>query len=200
MAESDQRPPDLPIHGWRTQRETAGRNERAIVEAATALMRERGTADVEVRDIAARAGVGVGTVYRRFGDKASLIAAVLGEQERALQDALLSGPAPLGPGAPAAERLVAFLEALCALTEANLDVLAASEGAAPGSRRLIPRLAAARGNAACVDRPGSRYAVVGRGAAGPVAGGAVPPAAPRAGIQRGADRRQRHRRRPAALV
>jgi AcrR family transcriptional regulator len=134
MAESDQRPPDLPIHGWRTQRETAGRNERAIVEAATALMRERGTADVEVRDIAARAGVGVGTVYRRFGDKASLIAAVLGEQERALQDALLSGPAPLGPGAPAAERLVAFLEALCALTEANLDVLAASEGAAPGAR------------------------------------------------------------------
>jgi AcrR family transcriptional regulator len=133
MAVPGLNPSDLPMRGWRPQREAAGRNERAIVEAATALMRERG-ADVEVRDVAARAGVGVGTVYRRFGDKASLIAAVIGEQERALQDALLSGPPPLGPGAPAGDRLVAFLQALCALTEANVDVLAASEGAAPGAR------------------------------------------------------------------
>jgi len=125
------------MRGWRPQREAAARNERTIVDAATALFRERGVASVEVRDIAARAGVGVGTVYRRFGDKASLIAAVLGEQERELQDRLLSGPPPLGPGAPPAERLVAFLQALCALTEANADVLAASEGAAPGARYRV---------------------------------------------------------------
>jgi AcrR family transcriptional regulator len=125
---------ELPMRGWKPQREAAARNEQTIVAAAAKLFAQRGVADVEVRDIASEAGVGVGTVYRRFGDKASLIAAVIGEQERALQDALLSGAPPLGPGAPAGERLVAFLRALCALTEANADVLAASEGAAPGAR------------------------------------------------------------------
>jgi AcrR family transcriptional regulator len=134
MAERGDHPTELPMHGWRRQREAAARNEQTIVDAATALFAEHGVEKVDVRDIAARAGVGVGTVYRRFGDKASLIAAVLGEQERELQDALLSGPPPLGPGAPADRRLVAFLQALCALTEANVDVLAASEGSSPGAR------------------------------------------------------------------
>lgn len=127
----------LPMQGWRPQREAATRNHEAVLASAADLFRERGVADVEVRDIASRAGVGIGTVYRRFGDKASLIAAVIGEQERDLQDALLSGPPPLGPGAPPAERLVAFLDALCAFTEANIDVLAASEGASPAARFRI---------------------------------------------------------------
>ena len=122
---------------WRRQREAASRNETAIVDAASALFRDRGVENVDVRDIAAAAGVGIGTVYRRFGDKASVIAAAIGEQERALQDALLSGPPPLGPGAPPRERLAAFLAALCELTEHNLDVLAASEGSSPGARYRI---------------------------------------------------------------
>lgn len=122
---------------WRRQREAASRNETAIVDAASALFRDRGVENVDVRDIAAAAGVGIGTVYRRFGDKASVIAAAIGEQERALQDALLSGPPPLGPGAPPQERLAAFLAALCELTERNLDVLAASEGSSPGARYRI---------------------------------------------------------------
>jgi AcrR family transcriptional regulator len=90
-----------------------------------------------VRLIAAAAGVGVGTVYRRFGDKASLIAAILGEQERALQDAVLRGPPPLGPGAPPRERLEAFLETICGVLEANMDKIAASEAAAGGERYRI---------------------------------------------------------------
>jgi len=129
--------PALPMQGWRPQREAATRNHQALLDAAAELVRERGVADVDVRDIASRAGVGVGTVYRRFGDKANLIAAVIGQQERDLQDALLSGPAPLGPGAPPADRLAAFLQALCALTEANLDILTASEGASPAARFRI---------------------------------------------------------------
>jgi AcrR family transcriptional regulator len=137
VIDEEQQGRDLPMRGWRPQREAAARNERTIVDAAAALFGELGVAGVEVRDIAARAGVGVGTVYRRFGDKASLIAAVLGEQERELQDGLLSGPPPLGPDAAPAQRLVAFLEALCALTEANADVLAASEGAAPAARYRV---------------------------------------------------------------
>ena len=122
---------------WQRQRDAASRNQAAIADAAAELFRRRGVANVEVRDIAAAAGVGVGTVYRRFGDKASVIAAVIGEEERALQNALLSGPPPLGPGAPPAERLNAFLRELAALTERNLDVLAASESAAPGGRYRI---------------------------------------------------------------
>lgn len=133
---------DLPLadgapRAWRRQRDAASRNETAIVEAATELFRDRGVDNVDVREIAAAAGVGIGTVYRRFGDKASVIAAAIGEQERALQDAVLAGPPPLGPGAPPQERLAAFLAALCELTERNLDVLSASEGSSPGARYRV---------------------------------------------------------------
>jgi AcrR family transcriptional regulator len=140
---------------WQRQRDAASRNQAAIADAAAELFRLHGVANVDVRDIAAAAGVGVGTVYRRFGDKASVIAAVIGEQERALQDALLSGPPPLGPGAPPAERLGAFLRELAALTERNLDVLAASEGAAPGARYRIGAYGAWRLHVAVLLRAAS---------------------------------------------
>ncbi|CAA9569609.1 MAG: Transcriptional regulator, AcrR family [uncultured Thermomicrobiales bacterium] len=113
--------------GWQPQRRAAALNEAAILKAADELLRSRGIDGADMREIAARAGVGIGTLYRRFGDKATLIAAVVGEQERALQDDLLRGPPPLGPGAPAAERLEAFLQALCRLTEANAEALAAGQ-------------------------------------------------------------------------
>lgn len=145
MPRRDSRAPEPPPpRQWEAQRASAARNQRAIEQAAAELFRTRGVDRVDVRDIAAAAGVGVGTVYRRFGDKARVIAAVIGEQERELQDALLSGPPPLGPGAPAPERLAAFLQALSALTEANLDVLAASEGSAPGARYRVGSYAAWR--------------------------------------------------------
>lgn len=134
--------PELPLAGsahraWDRQRTVASRNEQAILDAAGDLLGRHGTDAVDVRQIAEAAGVGVGTVYRRFGDKASVIAALIGDQERRLQDDVLSGPPPLGPGAPAPERLEAFLRALCALTECNLDLLYASESAAAGGRQAI---------------------------------------------------------------
>jgi AcrR family transcriptional regulator len=127
---SDRPPPS----GWEAQRGAAARNERAILEAADHVLRTSGAGGADVREIAAAAGVGVGTVYRRFGDKSGLIAAVVGEQERALQDALLSGPPPLGPGAPPRDRLEAFLRALCQHTERNIDVLVAADASAPRGR------------------------------------------------------------------
>ncbi len=114
------------------QREQAARNEARILDATRALLRDDDAGAVEIRDIAKAAGVGVGTVYRRFGDKAALLAAVIGADERVLQDALLSGPPPVGPGAPAGERLGAFLDALAALTEANLNALLATDAASAG--------------------------------------------------------------------
>ena len=67
--------------------------------------------------IAAAAGVGKGTLFRRFGDRAGLAQALLQEQTRALQEAIIRGPAPLGPGAPPQERLKAMARAQVALME-----------------------------------------------------------------------------------
>jgi AcrR family transcriptional regulator len=129
--------PELPLaEGWRPQRETAAHNRTRIVDAARKLLRSGDAGSLDVRDVAKAAGVGVGTVYRRFGDKAGLLAAIVGDEERQLQDALLHGRPPLGPGAPPAERLTAFLEALAALTERNIGALLVTDATPPGRLRI----------------------------------------------------------------
>lgn len=59
----------------RRLRADAQRNEDALLEAAKAVFAEQGV-DAPVREIAVRAGVGMGTLYRRFPKRADLIAAV----------------------------------------------------------------------------------------------------------------------------
>lgn len=59
-------------------------------------------------DVAAAAGVGKGTLFRRFGSRAGLMMVLLDEDERATQQAFLFGPPPLGPDSPPMDRLVAF--------------------------------------------------------------------------------------------
>ncbi|WP_327320987.1 TetR/AcrR family transcriptional regulator [Streptomyces sp. NBC_01235] len=75
--------------------------------------------------VAEAAGVGKGTLFRRFGDRDGLLPALLGETEAAFQEAYASGPPPLGPGTPAAVRLVAFGSALVERTGADADLGAA---------------------------------------------------------------------------
>jgi AcrR family transcriptional regulator len=89
---------------------------------------------VSIDDIAASAGVGKGTLYRRFGDKSGLAAALLDERESGLQAAMLGGPPPLGPGAPPADRLAAFAAAYLEFVDAHLDLVAMSQTASPGAR------------------------------------------------------------------
>jgi AcrR family transcriptional regulator len=60
----------------RPLRADAERNRRRILEAAAELFAERGL-QVSLDDVAARAGVGVGTVYRRFPNREALVNAVL---------------------------------------------------------------------------------------------------------------------------
>src|SRR2546430_13686986 len=105
------RPPRSTLFPYTTLFRSAARNRARILDAAERLFREHGVAAVSMDQLAQAAGVGKGTLFRRFGDKAGLAVALLDSRERELQAAILSGPPPLGPGAPAADRLVALLAA-----------------------------------------------------------------------------------------
>ena len=54
-----------------------------VLAAAERLFAERGPCSVSMDAVAAAAGVGKGTLFRRFGDRAGLVQAVLSERERA---------------------------------------------------------------------------------------------------------------------
>jgi AcrR family transcriptional regulator len=75
----------------RSKRADARRNEATLLDAAAAAFVASGV-DVPVRDIATRAGVGVGTIYRHFPTRADLIVAVYRHQVEACAAA---GPALL---------------------------------------------------------------------------------------------------------
>ncbi|MEV0615045.1 helix-turn-helix domain-containing protein [Nonomuraea sp. NPDC050404] len=103
----------LPIVGQPQQeRADAARNRRKIIEVAAQMIAEQGAEELSLDEVARAACVGVGTVYRRFGDRAGLVLALIDDRERRFQSEFLSGPPPLGPGAPADRRVVAFLHAL----------------------------------------------------------------------------------------
>lgn len=118
-------------------RADAARNRAAILAAAALLFAEHGVGAVSMDQVAAAAGVGKGTLFRRFGDKAGLAAALLDEREAQLQEAILRGPPPLGPGAPPPDRLAAFTGAYLDYLLPHLDLVRMSETAAPGARYRI---------------------------------------------------------------
>lgn len=119
--------------GAPVERRDAAANRVRILRAARRMLREEGLASVSIDRIAAEAGVGKGTIFRRFGDRAGLTSALLDESMRAFQDAFLAGPPPLGPGAPASERLEAFVEAFLAMMDADLEIALAADRAAPAT-------------------------------------------------------------------
>jgi AcrR family transcriptional regulator len=73
------------------KRADARRNEQTLLEAAAAVFVTAGV-DAPVRDIAAKAGVGMGTIYRHFPTRSDLIIAVYQHQVEACAEA---GPALL---------------------------------------------------------------------------------------------------------
>lgn len=83
------------------KRSDARRNEQTLLAAAAALFATSGV-DVPVRDIATKAGVGMGTIYRHFPTRADLIIAVYRHQVEACAEA---GPALLASGATPHEAL-----------------------------------------------------------------------------------------------
>jgi AcrR family transcriptional regulator len=109
-------------------RADAARNRDKVLAAAEKLFAERSADGVTMDAVAAEAGVGKGTLFRGFGDRAGLVLALLTEHERRLQEDIIRGPAPLGPGAPPAERLVAFGERLLQHLAQHGELIAAAEG------------------------------------------------------------------------
>jgi AcrR family transcriptional regulator len=124
----------LPIAGARRERADAAANRVRILEAAVRVLAERGAAGTSIDAVAAEAGVGKGTIFRRFGDRSGLFQALLDEHLRAFQDAFMAGPPPLGPGAPAEDRLAAFFDGLLDLHDDQLELTLALER----DRRGVP--------------------------------------------------------------
>ena len=116
-----ERPPSAPL-----ERGDAARNRALLLDAARRLIAERGADAVSMDDIAAAAGVGKGTVFRRFGSRAGLMMVLLDEDERASQEAFLFGPPPLGPDAPPLDRLLAFGRDRLRFAHAHHELLSAA--------------------------------------------------------------------------
>ncbi|MGW2300491.1 TetR/AcrR family transcriptional regulator [Streptomyces sp. NPDC001809] len=116
------------------ERADAARNRRKILDAAARIVAEDGPQAVTMNQVAHASGIGVGTVYRRFGDVSQLLWALLDDRERQFQEAYMSGPPPLGPGAPAEARLDAFLDALVDRVGEQREILLAAHSAAPRAR------------------------------------------------------------------
>lgn len=100
---------ELPLSGTApAERGDAARNRRLLLDTARRLIAEHGADALTMDALARAAGVGKGTVFRRFGSRAGLMTVLLDEDERASQQAFLFGPPPLGPDAPPLQRLLAF--------------------------------------------------------------------------------------------
>ena len=127
---ADQEPPE---------RGDAVRNRALLLAAARRLIAERGPDAVTMDDIASAAGVGKGTVFRRFGSRAGLMLVILDEDERHFQHALMFGPPPLGPGAPPLQRLLSYGRARLTFVDNHLAVLC-DAARDPTTRYMAPAM------------------------------------------------------------
>jgi len=105
------------------ERSDAVRNRRAILAATERLLATRRPQDISMEQVAAAAGVGKGTVFHRFGNRAGLMYALMVERAQGLEEAVTSGPPPLGAGASDRERLLAFLDAVIDVVARNKSLL-----------------------------------------------------------------------------
>ncbi|MBY3988171.1 TetR/AcrR family transcriptional regulator [Rhodococcus fascians] len=122
--------PMLPVVGEDSERCDAARNRRLLLDAATELVATLGADAVTMEAVATRAGVGKGTVFRRFGNRAGLMRALLDHTEKMLQSSFMFGEPPLGPGADPIDRLVAFGRARLEFIRVQGEVLRAAESSA----------------------------------------------------------------------
>jgi polyketide synthase 12 len=114
------------------ERADAARNRAHLLATAREMLAEQGADTLTMDALAERAGLGKGTVFRRFGTRAGIFKALLDDAERAFQEQVLSGPPPLGPGAGPLDRLVAYGRARTRFLIEHRDVARASlDGSQP---------------------------------------------------------------------
>lgn len=117
-----------------SERRDAARNRETILTTARALFEGRGVTCVTMEEIAREAGVGKGTLYRRFPSKVDLCQALLDESTRRLQSEALGILSDAGAGP--LEKLGHFFERLACFTEQNLDLLYGGHEVLIGGDRL----------------------------------------------------------------
>ncbi|MFG2847085.1 TetR/AcrR family transcriptional regulator [Kitasatospora sp. NPDC048296] len=112
----------------RTERADAVRNREAVLAAADALFAGSDSPhSVSMDDIAAAAGVGKGTLFRRFGDRAGLIGAVIAARLEPLRQAV--GEAQDAAGSAPRQRVLALLDAALRFKIENRRLMSAAEDA-----------------------------------------------------------------------
>ena len=122
----------VPLEAPRVERADAVRNRLHLLATAREMLAEQGAAKLTMDGLAERACLGKGTVFRRFGTRAGIFQALLDDDERAFQQQVLSGSPPLGPGAPPADRLIAYGQARIVYQLAHYHIArAALDGAQP---------------------------------------------------------------------
>ena len=108
------------------ERADAARNRRHLLATAREILAEQGADTLTMDGLAERAGLGKGTVFRRFATRAGIFAALLDDDERVFQQQVLAGPPPLGPGAAPLDRLIAYGRARTAFLIEHCDIARAA--------------------------------------------------------------------------
>lgn len=118
----------------RPERADAARNRRAVLAAADALFTDAGPSDdVSMDQIAIAAGVGKGTLFRRFGDRRTLLLELYALRLEPLRSGMFAQDAPLGTDAPTNIRIPAILQATARFKLANASLMHALESQAATS-------------------------------------------------------------------
>ncbi|MGW5047913.1 TetR/AcrR family transcriptional regulator [Streptomyces griseoluteus] len=100
-----------------------------MLAAADALFsRRESPEDVTMADVATVAGVGKGTLFRAFGDRAGLLRALYEARLEPIRQAVEAGPPPLGPATPPHDRVPALLDAVLCFKLDNRRLALALEG------------------------------------------------------------------------
>jgi AcrR family transcriptional regulator len=142
------------VRTHRPVRADAQRNIDALLEAALAVFATSG-ADAPVREIAEKAGVGVGTVYRHFPERSDLIVAVFRREIDACADAAPVLAAEYGPG----DALAQWMQRYAAFVATKRGLATALHSGNPAydalpayfQARLVPALRALLAAAAAAD-------------------------------------------------
>jgi polyketide synthase 12 len=100
--------PLVPLGQPPAERADAARNREHLLAVVREMVAEHGVEKVTMDGLAERAGLGKGTVFRRFGTRAGIFRALLQADELFFQDTVMRGEPPLGPGAAPVPRLVAY--------------------------------------------------------------------------------------------